>query len=137
MNEKKVCDDHKILSFNAWKERKTRYTGFLSIKDQISCPVFSGNLIRKDFSGSHSLLIQLYFVPFFLLPRTKMKGTDKSESNNPLLKLYEPQRRCSNADEIFPFKQFSILYGKIFKNVGRRDKIFMCQVGVEKKGEKK
>lgn len=73
MNEKKVCDDHKILSFNAWKERKTRYTGFLSIKDQIWLLLFfSGNLIRKDLFGSHSLLIQLYFCTFFL--RKKIKG---------------------------------------------------------------
>lgn len=74
---KKVCDDHKILSFNVLRVsgRNEHIIPDLSIKDQqrysacsflsIAFPFFGGNLIRKDFLGLPPIIY--FFVPFFCL----------------------------------------------------------------------
>lgn len=57
--KKKVCDDHKILSFNAfWERTKTYYEGTRHCVGwtRLSLSVFGGNLIRRDFTSSYTII---------------------------------------------------------------------------------
>ena len=73
MNEKKVCDDHKILSFNGFRRKQKHIILDIFHKwadimlQQFASFRFGGNLIRKHFGFT---VLHNYF--FLLLPRAKI-----------------------------------------------------------------